>query len=153
MNSLSKSPEILYIWDKNSLFWYSLPRMLRLQINPTRHAPCEKPKIPWNGPSIFHACSIARIVSSKPYAGPFLFVPLNVRSSLLNHQLLESSSISTASGDVSLSSMRCITVPSFDAPPFVAWTMCGADKNTNSAYFSKFLRNPPTNQSTNKYFH
>lgn len=132
---------------------YSLPRILRLQTSPTRHAPCENPKIPWNGPSTCHACSSARMLSSNPKAGPFLFVPLNVRSSLLNHQLLESLLLSIASVDVSVSSIRWIIFVfdcSFDASPFTLWTGCGAVKNTNSAYFCKCFRNAPVKYQPNE---
>lgn len=69
-----------------------LPRTARLQINPAKQAPCENPIRPWNGPSTRHASSTINKLVSNPNAGPFRLVPLNVSSSLLNHQLFSTNS-------------------------------------------------------------
>lgn len=92
-------------------------------MSPTKQAPWEKPKRPWNGPWVFQASSTACRLSWNPNAGPLLLVPLNVPSSLLAHQL------------------RCSSTGS--SVGFRGAATWGADINTNSAYFPANLRNEP----------
>lgn len=68
------------------LFEYLQPRCCKSQSNPKKQAPCEKPRIPSNGPVFSTTSSKNLILSSKPIAGPPFRIPRNVLSSLLKNQ-------------------------------------------------------------------
>lgn len=99
-------------------FFLASPHM-----RPTKQAPWENPKRPWNGPCVFQASSTACKLSWNPNAGPLLLVPLKVPSSLLAHQL------------------RCSSTGC--SPGFRGAATWGADMNTKSAYFPVNFRNEP----------
>lgn len=131
--------------------------MLRLHSRPTKQAPWEKPSRPWNGPCSSQAFSTNRRLWSKPNAGPFLFVPLNVPSSLLNHQLRSLSSPPLAFSATAFvffelfSSLSPSVLSLFgdDSSELVDLIVSGAVTNTNSAYLLRPLRNAPTRELEN----
>ena len=118
-----------------------LPRVLILQMRPTKQAPCEKPINPWNGPCVFQVSSTNRKLSSKPKAGPFRLVPLNEPSSLLNHQP-RSLSLSSASVEPVRSS-SLFAVPDDESEFWMAGALWGAVTKTKSAYLLTCFRNEP----------